>query len=49
MLSSDYTAMLTGTIALLWTIYQQYKINTMCYECPFRRGSNNVETNKTQS
>jgi len=32
---------LSGTIAivaLMWTIYQQYRINKMCYECPFRTG-----------
>lgn len=23
-------------IALFWTIFQQYKINTMCYKCPLR-------------
>jgi len=33
----DYVTLLTALIALLWTVFQQYKINSMCYECPFRK------------
>jgi len=25
-------------LTLLWTIYQQYQINKMCRDCPFRKG-----------
>lgn len=37
----DYITLLTALIALLWTVFQQYKINSMCYECPFRKQSTN--------
>jgi len=25
-------------ITFIWTIFQQYKINSMCEKCPFRSG-----------
>jgi len=33
----DYYAAATATVALLWTIFQQYKLSKICYECPLRK------------
>jgi len=34
----DAVSLGVAVTALAWTIFQQYRINKMCYDCPFRRG-----------
>lgn len=36
-----------GIIALLWTIYQQYSIQNLCANCPFRKDTINQENKIT--
>lgn len=43
------TALFTGAISFLWTIYQQHQINNMCYECPFRTTATYEEDQKIKA
>jgi len=39
----DTISIFVGGVALLWTIYQQYRISKICQDCPYFPGNNKLE------